>query len=81
MPHIRLTADDLSRLVAALRRCSLRGLSKLEHEHLSVLAQTVYEVGSVSVCVVPNPQAIDPTLTRVRHKSAVAPSMTMASDT
>ncbi|GAA5955789.1 hypothetical protein JCM8115_006854 [Rhodotorula mucilaginosa] len=42
-PQLRLTADDLSRLVASLHRRTLRGLSKLEHEHLSVLAQTVYE--------------------------------------
>ncbi|KWU47634.1 hypothetical protein RHOSPDRAFT_31069 [Rhodotorula sp. JG-1b] len=42
-PQLRLTAHDLSRLVASLHRRTLRGLSKLEHEHLSVLAQTVYE--------------------------------------
>ncbi|GAA5986299.1 hypothetical protein JCM10908_003694 [Rhodotorula pacifica] len=42
-PQSRLTADDLSRLVAALHRRALRDLSRLDHEHLSVLAQTVYE--------------------------------------
>lgn len=41
----RLSSDDLARLLAALRRNSLRGLSRLDHEHLAVLAQTVHEVG------------------------------------
>ncbi|GJN89497.1 hypothetical protein Rhopal_002484-T1 [Rhodotorula paludigena] len=39
----RLTEDDMSRLLAALSKRSLRGLNKLEHEHLAVLARTVYQ--------------------------------------
>ncbi|BGP55007.1 regulator of (H+)-ATPase in vacuolar membrane [Rhodotorula sphaerocarpa] len=41
--RVQLSSDDLSRLLAALRRRALRGLSKLDHEHLAVLAQTVHE--------------------------------------
>lgn len=36
----------MSRLLAALSKRSLRGLNKLEHEHLAVLARTVYQVCS-----------------------------------
>ncbi|GAA6017280.1 hypothetical protein JCM10207_003677 [Rhodosporidiobolus poonsookiae] len=35
--------DDLSRLLGAIRKRSMRGLSGIEHEHLAVLAQTVLE--------------------------------------
>ncbi|GAA5953165.1 hypothetical protein JCM10213_003434 [Rhodosporidiobolus nylandii] len=44
--RIRITEDDLSRLLAAIRRRLLRGLSNIEHEHLAVLAQTVFETQS-----------------------------------
>ncbi|GAA5906755.1 hypothetical protein JCM6882_003293 [Rhodosporidiobolus microsporus] len=37
------TEDNLARLLSAIRKRSLKGLSKLEHEHLAVLAQTVLE--------------------------------------
>ncbi|GAA5841848.1 hypothetical protein JCM11251_005402 [Rhodosporidiobolus azoricus] len=37
------TEEDLGRLLSALRKQSLKGLTKLEHEHLAVLAQTVLE--------------------------------------
>lgn len=43
-PRPSLSADDVSRLLAALRRRSLHGLNKLDHEHLAVLVQTVFEV-------------------------------------
>ncbi|GAA6056051.1 hypothetical protein JCM3770_007000 [Rhodotorula araucariae] len=45
-PHVTLSPDDISRLLAALRKRSLRGLSTLEHEHLAILAQTVFETQS-----------------------------------
>ncbi|BGP39389.1 regulator of (H+)-ATPase in vacuolar membrane [Rhodotorula kratochvilovae] len=45
-PQVQLSQDDMSRLLAALRKRSLRGLSKLEHEHLAILAQTVFETQS-----------------------------------
>ncbi|BGO90977.1 hypothetical protein NBRC10512_002265 [Rhodotorula toruloides] len=45
-PRPSLSADDVSRLLAALRRRSLHGLNKLDHEHLAVLVQTVFETQS-----------------------------------
>ncbi|GAA5977711.1 hypothetical protein JCM11641_001385 [Rhodosporidiobolus odoratus] len=41
--HRTLSEESVSRLLAAIRQQSLAGLSKLEHEHLAVLAQTVFE--------------------------------------
>jgi len=41
---LRLSQDDITSLLAALKKRALRGLGKLEHEHLSILAQTVFEV-------------------------------------
>ncbi|GAA5871377.1 hypothetical protein JCM8547_002650 [Rhodosporidiobolus lusitaniae] len=39
----KFSEDDAARLISAIRKRSLRGLSKIEHEHLAVLAQTVVE--------------------------------------
>lgn len=41
-----LTEEECSRLLSALKKCSMRGLTKIEHAHLSVVVQTVYEVCS-----------------------------------
>ncbi|KPV72243.1 uncharacterized protein RHOBADRAFT_56056 [Rhodotorula graminis WP1] len=42
-PQVHLSQDDITSLVAALKKRAMRGLSKLEHEHLAVVAQTVFE--------------------------------------
>lgn len=43
-PDQGLTEEATHRLVMALKKFPLRGLSKLEHAHLSVVVQTAYEV-------------------------------------
>lgn len=43
-PQAHLSQDDMTSLLAALKKRAMRGLSKLEHEHLAVVAQTVFEV-------------------------------------
>lgn len=42
--HSLLSEDDERRLLSAIKKCSMKGLSKMEHAHLAVLVQTVYEV-------------------------------------
>lgn len=39
-----LTEEDERRLTSALKKNSMKGLTKIEHAHLSVLVKTVYEV-------------------------------------
>lgn len=39
-----LTEEHTNRLLAALKTCPLKGLSKLEHAHLALLVQNVFEV-------------------------------------
>ncbi|KAM0746323.1 hypothetical protein T439DRAFT_329776 [Meredithblackwellia eburnea MCA 4105] len=41
---VSLTEDDYYRLLAALKKCSMRGLSPLEHAHLTVVVQTVFDI-------------------------------------
>ncbi|GAA6036036.1 hypothetical protein JCM8097_006576 [Rhodosporidiobolus ruineniae] len=41
--HLELTEDALSRLLSATRQQKLAGLSRIEHDHLAILAKTVFE--------------------------------------
>lgn len=39
-----LTEEDYHRLLGALKKYSMRGLTQLEHRHLAVVVQTVFDV-------------------------------------
>lgn len=56
---MHLSQDDMTSLLAALKKRAMRGLSKLEHEHLAVVAQTVFEVRPLDLF----PHSASPTLT------------------